>query len=68
MSTNVTESHATAPTEPPIHSCGCGLKFSLEAWNALPLVAERWDIGGDGIDVVELRNCTCDSTLAREVA
>lgn len=53
-----------APTERPVKACACGLQYSLEAWERLELLAARWDAGNDGIDVLQLRNCRCGSSIA----
>lgn len=37
-----------------------------ELWNALPLVGMQWDSYASDM-VIELRNCSCGSTLGRRV-
>lgn len=46
---------------PPVASCGCGRSYDEGAWSTLPLVADRWE-------GLQLRNCSCHSTIAMEVA
>lgn len=49
--------------------CPCGVTYSEQEWKTLVLVSDRWDIAGDGIDIVEARNCrACTSTITRPVA
>lgn len=45
--------------------CSCGAVYTLDAWDALPLVGVQ-RIPGEGS--LELRNCTCRSTCAVPVA
>lgn len=40
--------------------CGCGRAHSVAQWAVLPLCGRQ----DDGVDVLELRNCACGSTLA----
>lgn len=52
-------------------TCACGVAYTRAGWRALPLAnpeCPRWDVAGDGVDILELRNCCCGSTLAIEVA
>ena len=44
--------------------CSCGCAYTADQWNALPLVGDQPD--GEG-GVLELRNCTCTSTIAAQV-
>lgn len=44
-------------------ACGCGARHDGTGWAGLPLVG--WN--DDGVEVLELRNCPCGSTLAVEV-
>lgn len=53
----------TLPAPPP-KVCGCGREHDAFAWARLPFVG-LMDLG-DGA-ALELRNCSCDSTLAVEV-
>jgi transcription elongation factor Elf1 len=48
-----------------IKACRCGLTFTAEMWAALPRV-DRWYVGvrDYGLD---MRNCTCGSTIAIQV-
>ncbi len=56
-------------TLPPMKECTCcPAKYCADTWASLVLVAARWDIGGDGVDVVEARNCACGSTLAIDLS
>ena len=41
-------------------ACGCGLIYSREAWGKLEYLGPQ----DDGEALLELRNCTCGSTLA----
>jgi hypothetical protein len=45
--------------------CACGAAWSPEAWEKLPFVARTPDHEGG---TLELRTCTCRSTLAVDVA
>jgi hypothetical protein len=47
----------------PFKRCGCGKSYDIASWQMLPFVS-RWNTGDE---VLELRNCTCSSTLAVEV-
>jgi hypothetical protein len=38
----------------------CGKVHDAQAWDALPLVGRQ----DDGVELLELRNCTCRSTIA----
>lgn len=51
----------------PFKSCACGKCYTYAEWQQLELVSPRWDVGGDGVDVFEVRNCTCGSTITIEV-
>jgi hypothetical protein len=42
----------------------CNRSYTREEWLALNLVAENYDVAGDGIDILTLRNCVCNSTLS----
>ena len=49
--------------EPVISICGCGIKHTVTQWAYLPLVG--YMLREDGWDRdLELRNCSCRSTLA----
>lgn len=52
----------TAKTEPPVMTCPTDGQFSRESWMGLALVATNVDLVGDGVDIVEMRNCHCGST------
>jgi hypothetical protein len=39
--------------------CGCGRQYSSDEWIALPYVG----VMADEVEVVELRNCVCGSTI-----
>lgn len=41
----------------------CGAEFTRAEWHALPLVGHM----ADRYETIELRNCTCQSTLAMVV-
>jgi hypothetical protein len=41
-------------------ACACGLTHSAASWRELPLIGRQ----DDGVEVLELRNCACRSTLA----
>lgn len=56
----------TATVRAPVASsvlarCACGLAYDLSAWRVLPYVGLQED--GDD-EILELRNCSCGSTLA----
>jgi CheY-like chemotaxis protein len=55
----------TAPA-PGSRSCGCGRRYTREAWEGLPLVG-RIDNGRNVGELLELRRCACNSTLTWEV-
>jgi hypothetical protein len=44
----------------------CGARYSAEGWAALPFIGVQVIDPNDGLppDVLELRNCKCESTLA----
>lgn len=42
----------------------CGKKHTVASWTDLELVSARWDVAGDGVDVLEMRNCNCGSTIS----
>jgi hypothetical protein len=44
--------------------CACGSTYSARGWSSLELVGEH----DDGVDLLELRNCVCGSTLAVAIA
>jgi hypothetical protein len=49
----------------PIKTCGCcGKTYTAQEWAALPLLG-RMRMDGESL---ELRNCSCRSTLAMEVS
>ncbi len=41
-------------------TCACGAVYDARGWERLPFVCEM----EDDVDVLELRNCRCGSTLA----
>ncbi len=45
---------------PPIKICACGAEHDARDWRELPLVG----VMSDGGAPLELRNCSCHSTLA----
>jgi hypothetical protein len=45
----------------------CGRGFERPAWDALAFVGVMHGEGEQGPEHLELRNCVCGSTLAREV-
>jgi len=47
-----------------VKTCKCGRRYSDEDWKKLELVGLQ--DGGDD-DVLELRNCVCNSTIAVEL-
>lgn len=49
-----------------LKECSCGRSYDAVAWAALPFVAEI-DNGRDAGEHIELRDCICGSTLAREL-
>jgi len=53
----------TRPACPASHE---EIKRDPVRWAALPLVG-RWDMRPDGGELLELRNCSCKSTLAVEI-
>lgn len=54
----------TRAREPIVKRCGCGAVHTLAQWRALKLVGEFVD----EVVELELRNCTCGSTISVEVA
>lgn len=46
----------------PVKACRCGRTFALCEWRDLRLVGFM----DDGVDVLELRDCPCGSTIAIE--
>lgn len=48
-----------------VKTCSCGKTYTQEQWDALPLVGyQTFDLPGVSIPPLELRNCSCDSTMA----
>jgi len=43
-----------------IKRCSCGREYTRETWARAPFVGEL----DDGVEVLELRNCACRSTMA----
>jgi hypothetical protein len=43
-----------------IKTCACGAEYSLPRWKKLKLVGYH----ADDVERLELRNCTCGSTIA----
>ncbi len=41
-------------------SCACGRSYAAEEWLELPGCGRQ----GDGVDILDLRNCSCGSTMA----
>lgn len=41
----------------------CGAEYTRETWAELPRVGRQ----DDGVEALELRNCTCKSTIAVDV-
>lgn len=41
-------------------TCSCGKRYNEAEWKRLPLVGEQ----DDGVERLELRNCSCGSTIA----
>lgn len=49
-----------------VATCKCGLEYEAEGWSSLPRVGlQDLTVCGDG--VLELRNCTCNSTISRRI-
>lgn len=46
-----------------LKQCGCGLVYNRKTWNQLPFVGMQRS-GFPGMFDLELRNCSCNSTLA----
>lgn len=44
----------------PIKRCSCGKMYTHREWYSLPLCG----VGGDEVEKLELRNCSCGSTIA----
>jgi hypothetical protein len=57
------------PIEPEIHDGACHAKIKTDRarWRSLPLVGIQRYVGAQQDVLVELRNCTCGSTLGRRV-
>ena len=43
-----------------VKQCACGQSFTIEQWRRLKRLGEL----DDGVDLLELRDCPCGSTLA----
>lgn len=43
-----------------VKTCGCGRCYTATGWRNLRLVGEQ----DDGVDRIEIRQCTCGSTIA----
>jgi len=43
-----------------IKRCSCGACYTEQQWESLPIVGDQ----GDDVEDIELRNCTCGSTIA----
>lgn len=41
--------------------CRCGLEYDRAGWEALPFVG----VQGDSVEIFEMRNCTCRSTISK---
>ncbi len=54
-----------APTilPPPFKKCACGNHYTMAQWNSLRLIGQQ-DYEEDGDKKLELRDCTCGSTIA----
>jgi predicted nucleic acid-binding Zn finger protein len=52
-----------------VHDGACHAKIKTDGrhWRTLPLVGIQRYVGADQDVIVELRNCTCGSTLGRRV-
>lgn len=50
---------ATRPLGPWPRRCSCGFRWNEIAWQHLPYVG----VMVDDVDAIELRNCTCGSTM-----
>ena len=48
---------------PPFKRCACGNQYTMAQWNMLRLVGHQ-DYDEDGDNKLELRDCTCGSTIA----
>jgi hypothetical protein len=46
------------------HVCSCGIKYSAQRWDTLPL--RGYMSSGNG-GILEMRNCACGSTRCLEV-
>jgi hypothetical protein len=47
-----------------LKTCSCGVSLTVDEWEALPLVG----FVSDEAEVLELRNHSCGSTIALELA
>ncbi len=47
-----------------VSACGCGRNYTHSGWSTLALVGVQDDGAGLPDSVLELRNCSCGSTLA----
>ena len=63
MLTTTSRTSCFAPAFP--KSCACGRSHSKSEWPRLPLVGVQRDV--DDVPRLELRNCTCESTIAVEI-
>lgn len=51
-----------------VKTCGCcGRQYDRSWWDILPLVGYVGAASGEDSQVLELRNCKCESTLALEI-
>jgi hypothetical protein len=49
-----------------LKTCACGLGYDVDAWRGLVFVGVHRE--GGGYPDLELRNCSCGSTMAVEVS
>ena len=49
----------------PVHQCSCGQSFTLAQWQQLPFVGTQATLDDE---LLELRNCSCGSTRAIDIA
>ena len=47
----------------PLKRCRCGLEYDRAGWAALPFVG----VQGDDVEIFEMRNCSCKSTLSKHI-
>lgn len=55
------------PVSAVVKTCSCGEAYDATRWAALPLVGYCGAASGDESQALELRQCSCRSTIALDV-